>query len=133
MEICEYSSFDENEIMPLYASVGWTNYTDRPDMVRMAYENSLCILGAYIEKQLVGIIRAVGDGASIVLIQDILILPEYQHQGIGTLLMKELLNRYRFVYQLELMTDNVPETVAFYKSLGFSAADECGCRAFIRM
>ena len=30
MEIREYRQYDEREILPLYASVGWTAYTDQP-------------------------------------------------------------------------------------------------------
>lgn len=71
--IREYAAFDRNEIMNLYTSVGWTNYTDHPQMLEKAYKNSLCTLGAYTAQgRLVGIIRAVGDGASILFIQDII-------------------------------------------------------------
>lgn len=73
------------EVMPLYEAVGWTNYTQKPEMFEVAYKNSLHIIGAFnAEGKLVGILRAVGDGASILFIQDILVYPEYQHQGIGT-------------------------------------------------
>lgn len=44
-------------------------------MLEKAYKNSLCVLGAYKDDKLVGIIRAVGDGVTIVFIQDIVILP----------------------------------------------------------
>mgnify|MGYP006920809073 CR=1 FL=1 len=30
MEIIEYQTYREEEILPLYASVGWTAYTDAP-------------------------------------------------------------------------------------------------------
>jgi len=133
MEIQEYHNFEEKELMDLYASVGWKNYTDRPDMLFMAYKNSLCILGAYEGNKLVGIIRVVGDGASIVFIQDLLVLPQYQHQGIGTALMKSIMNRYDSVYQLQLMTDHTAKTIAFYKSLGFFTADDVECCVFVKM
>lgn len=45
MKIQEYHNFEEKEIRNLYVSVGWKNYTDRPNMLLMAYKNSLCILG----------------------------------------------------------------------------------------
>lgn len=79
--IKEYGEYREPEILGLYRSVGWTNYTDNPDMLKNAYANSLKILGAYSDKQLLGIIRVVGDGCSIVFIQDLLVFPEYQHKG----------------------------------------------------
>ena len=56
-------------------------------MLEHAFEHSLRILGAHDGEKLVGIIRAVGDGYSVLFIQDILVLPEYQRKGIGNRLM----------------------------------------------
>lgn len=87
MEIKEYQTYNEQEIIDLYQSVGWTNYTSCPEMLEKAYKNSLCILGAFEKEKLVGVVRVVGDGISIVFVQDILVLPEYQRQGVGSALM----------------------------------------------
>lgn len=133
MEVKEYSLYHRDEILDLYESVGWTNYTARPEMLKGAYENSLLTLAAYEDKALVGIVRVVGDGASIVFIQDLLVRPEFQRKGIGTALMKAVLERYPAVYQMELMTDDTEKTVAFYQSMGFQRAESLGCRAFLRM
>ena len=40
-------------------------------MLRKAYKNSLYVLAAYADGKLVGILRAVGDGASVVFLQDL--------------------------------------------------------------
>ena len=109
------------------------NYTDRPEMLAAAYKNSLCVLGAYDRDKLVGVVRAVGDSASVVFVQDLLVLPAYQRQGIGTLLLKTLLAQYEGVYQIELLTDDTPKTTAFYESLGLTRADRLGCCVFLRM
>ena len=121
------------EIINLYQSVGWTNYLERIDILEEAYANSLCVFGVYDSDQLVGIIRAVGDGRTIVFVQDIIVLPKYQRKGIGTNLLNAVIDRYKDVYQIELMTDNTEKTKAFYRSVGFSASDDIGCVAFIRM
>ncbi|MBP7174909.1 MAG: GNAT family N-acetyltransferase [Thermoclostridium sp.] len=133
MEIKEYRNFNHVEIVNLYKSVGWMNYVKLQDMLKKAYENSLCVLAAYKDDKLVGIIRAVGDGVSIVFIQDIIVLPQYQRQGIGTMLLKAIMEKYQSVYQMELFTDNTEKTVSFYKSVGFKPANEIGCLSFIRM
>ena len=73
----------------------------------------------------------VGDGATVILIQDILIYPEKQRQGIGTALLKAVLDRYPNVRQIQLTTDDTPKTVAFYQSLGFSELSALGCRGFM--
>lgn len=133
MIIKPYSHYIEAEILPLYKAVGWSNYYEHPEMIEKAYAGSLCILAAFEEEKLVGIIRAVGDGHSILFIQDILVYPEYQRKGIGTALMKTMLDRYAHVYQTELATDNTEKTIAFYKSLGFSPLHEIGCCGFLKM
>ena len=133
MEIREYGNFQLEEITNLYQSVGWTNYLERIGILEEAYANSLCVIGAYDNEKLVGIIRAVGDGLTIVFVQDIIILPEYQRKGIGTKLLKAVMDKYSDVYQMELLTDNMEKTKAFYRSVGFSASDDMGCVAFIRM
>lgn len=133
MIIRELDTFDLDTILNLYSSVGWTNYTDKPEMLKKAYENSLLTLGAYDGDKLVGVIRTVGDGFSIVVVQDILVFPEYQRKGIGMQLLREIMERFSSVYQMELMTDNTPKTISFYQSAGFVKAEDMGCCAFMRM
>ena len=41
MEIREYKIYDEAEILRLYASVGWTAYTDCPDVLRRGIGSAL--------------------------------------------------------------------------------------------
>ena len=133
MDIKKYENFHLEEIINLYQSVGWTNYLERINILEEAYANSLCVLGAYDSDRLVGIIRAVGDGQTIVFVQDIIVLPEYQRKGIGTKLLKAVMDKYHDVYQMELLTDNTVKTKAFYRSVGFAASDDVGCVAFIKM
>ena len=58
--------------------------------------------------------------------------PSHQRQGVGTALLREVLNRFSQVRQIQLATDNTPKTLAFYKSLGFWEMSELGCRGFMR-
>lgn len=133
MEIREYKSYNEDEILSLYASVGWTAYTDHPDVLRNGFANSMPLLAAYEGEQLLGIIRAVGDGHTIVFIQDILVFPEHQRKGIGSALLKAILDKYSHVRQIELATDNTRKTISFYKSMGFREMSEIGCCGFMRI
>lgn len=131
--IRDYAPYNGPQVLNLYRDVGWSNYYERPEMLERAFANSLCVLGAYRGEKLVGLIRAVGDGYSILFIQDILVLTEYQRRGIGTALVKAVMERYARVYQMELATDNEERTAAFYRSLGFTPLEELGCRGFIRI
>lgn len=132
MEIREYGEYKENEIQRLYTEVGWTAYTENMSVLEQGYKNSLLVLAAYENGELIGIIRCVGDGFTIVFVQDILVFPKKQHQGIGTALLKAVLKKYPNVRQIELATDNTPKNVNFYKSLGFSDFSEVGCCGFMR-
>lgn len=132
MEITEYQIYREEEILPLYASVGWTAYTDAPDALRRGFEKSLLTLAAYEGKTLVGLVRAVGDGETIVLVQDLLVFPQYQRRGIGTALMRAVMERFADVRQLQLVTDDTEKTLAFYRSLGLRELSDLGGRGFMR-
>ena len=132
MEIKEYKEYNEEEIARLYTAVGWTAYTDNMSVLREGFKNSMLVLAAYDGEELLGVIRTVGDGATIVFVQDILVFPDKQRQGIGTALLKEILNRYPDVRQIELATDNTAKTMAFYKSMGFSEMSEIGCCGFMK-
>ena len=133
MEIREYKIFNEAEILRLYRSVGWTAYTDHLEVLQKGFEKSMLTLAAYEGDQLLGIIRAVGDGHTIVFVQDILVFPEYQRKGIGTALLQAMLDRYSHVRQIELATDITPKTIAFYKAMGFCEMSEIGCCGFMRI
>ena len=78
MEIKEYAEFRSDEILPLYTQVGWTAYTENMPMLERGYKSSLLVLAAYENSELLGIVRAVGDGATVVFVQDILVYPEKQ-------------------------------------------------------
>lgn len=132
MEIREYKDYNKDEILRLYSEVGWTAYTNDMPVLEQGFKNSLLVLAAYENDELLGIIRAVGDGFTIVFVQDILVFPEKQRQGVGTALLKAVLDRYPDVRQIELTTDNTPETIAFYKSMGLSEFSEIGFCGFMR-
>lgn len=86
--------------------MGWTGYSSHPEMLEKALEHSLLVLAAVDGDRLVGLLRAVGDGYSIIFIQDILVLPAYQRQEIGRNLLEQAISHFPDIYQLHLLTDN---------------------------
>ena len=132
MEIKEYKEYQEDEIQTLYAAVGWTAYTEDLPALERGFQNSLLVLAAYEDGELIGLIRAVGDGATVVFVQDLLVAPQKQRQGVGTALLRAVLDRFSDVRQIQLATDNTPKNVAFYRSLGFLEFSEIGCCGFMR-
>lgn len=129
----QYGPYNETEILSLYASVGWRAYTQQPELLRKGFENSLLTLAAYDGERLLGIVRTVGDGYTVVFVQDLLVRPEFQRRGIGSALLRAVLDRFCQVRQIQLAADDTLETVAFYKSLGFRELSDIGCRGFMKL
>ena len=119
------------DVLHLYQAVGWTNYTHQPEMLEQALSHSLVIYVALDGDAVVGLIRLVGDGFSSVLVQDLIVLPNYQHQGIGSALMKESLEDFKEAYQVQLATEQTEKNVGFYRSLGFEALSTYNCIGMI--
>ena len=115
------------DVLHLYQAVGWTNYTNQPQMLEQALSHSLVIYLALDGDSVVGLIRLVGDGFSSVFVQDLIVLPSYQRQGIGRSLMKEALEDYKDAYQVQLVTEQTEKNVGFYRSLGFEALSIYDC------
>ena len=116
------------DLLALYSSVGWTNYTNNPAMLEEAVKASLWQLAVYDEKELVAYIRLVGDGHSVLLVR-----PDHQRQGIGKKLLTEALTTFPNVYQRLLATERSEENLAFYQSLGFVELSEQACTGMIYM
>lgn len=134
MEIREYAPFNEEEIAALYASVGWIAYTKDLSALSRGFARSLLVLGAYENDRLLGIVRCVGDGETIVWIQDVLVFPDYQRRGVGRALVQAVLDRYPRVRQIELATDgNDPASNAFYQTLGFRRFSDVGITGYMRL
>ncbi|MEM6724070.1 MAG: GNAT family N-acetyltransferase [Bacteroidota bacterium] len=120
------------QLVKLYTNANWTSYTKNPEKLQRAVSNSREVLTAWEEDRLVGLIRAIGDGETILYIQDILVLNSHKRRGIGRELVTRLLDLYPDVRQKVLLTDERPETRGFYKSLGFSACDDGKLVAFAK-
>ena len=116
-----------NDVLHLYQAVGWTNYTHQPEMLEQALSHSLAIYVALDDDTVVGLIRLIGDGFSSVLVQDLIVLPSYQRQGIGSALMKEALEDYKDAYQVQLVTEETERTFGFYRSMGFEILSTYNC------
>ena len=119
------------DVLHLYQAVGWTNYTNQPQMLEQALSHSLAIYLALDGDAVVGLIRLVGDGFSSVLVQDLIVLPNYQRQGIGSSLMKEALGNFKEAYQVQLATEQTEKNVGFYRSMGFETLSTYDCTGMI--
>ncbi|CAM3663988.1 GNAT family N-acetyltransferase [Erysipelothrix urinaevulpis] len=130
--------FKENEMIELeklehlYQSVQWSGYTNHRVKMEKMLEGSLWWCACWIDQELTGLIRVVGDGVSIIYVQDILVNPKYQRQGIGSRLFKIMMNRYAStIRQIVLLTDDEQKTHQFYTSLGLKSLDEVHAKGFV--
>ena len=119
------------DVLHLYQAVGWTNYTHQPEMLEQALSHSLAIYVALDGDAVVGLIRLVGDGFSSVLVQDSIVLPSYQRQGIGRALMKQALEDFKEVYQVQLATEQTEKNLGFYRFMGFEILSTYDCTGMI--
>lgn len=119
-------------LITLYNAVGWTGYTDFPQKIASMLKHSLWWCACWDNENLIGLIRVVGDGVSIVYIQDLLVHPDYQRKGIGSHLMNKALDTFKDIRQCLLITENDPKNLAFYKSMGMEELSETNGVGFIR-
>ena len=96
-------------------------------MLEQALPHSLAVYLAFDEEKIVGLIRLVGDGFSSVFVQDLIVLPTYQRQGIGSALMKQALGDFKGAYQVQLVTEQTERTLGFYRSMGFEILSTYNC------
>ena len=131
IKITKETSVSLDDVLPLYQAVGWTNYTNQPQMLAQALSHSLATYLARDGEKIVGLVRLIGDGFSSVFVQDLIVLPTYQRQGIGSTLMKQALSDYNDAYQVQLATEQTEKTLGFYRSLGFEALSSFQCTGMI--
>ena len=79
---------DIDTYMELRAAVNFRKLSR--DQAKRGLDNSLYTLVAYKDGKAVGMGRIVGDGAIICYVQDLIIRPEVQGEGIGGLILESL-------------------------------------------
>jgi GNAT superfamily N-acetyltransferase len=121
------TTVERKALCALYDAVGWSMYTADPEKLEAAIAGSDFVVTALIEGEVIGLARCVSDDVSIVYIQDILVHPEQQNKGVGRALVSEILSRYAHVRQKVLLTDDRPEQLHFYATLGF-----CNTRELVK-
>lgn len=123
------------ELVTLYEAVGWTSYTRDPAVLEAAVAGSAHVVTARYGEELLGLARVVSDGASIAYLQDVLVRPELQREGVGRALVHAAMEPFQHCRQQVLLTDDEPRQRAFYEALGFAEIRDHGdgsLRAFVR-
>lgn len=131
-----YKEFDVSEmadVIAIYENIGWVAYLQNEDKLFSAFENSLYLLGAYDNDQMIGFVRVVGDGEHVVLVQDLIVKAEYQNDGIGTCLFEKILNKYQTVRLFMVVTDMEDKrNNAFYRKFGMKELEQYAMIGYVR-
>ncbi len=105
----------------LYDAVGWESYDKKVSEIALA--NTMYSVSVYDDDKIIGYGRLIGDTICFMYIHDIMVLPEYQNQKIGTLIMNKLMDK---VHELQKINPDIRVYLGaskgkedFYKHFGF--------------
>lgn len=76
------------DFLRLFSSVGWGELDE--DMAKTALENSWATFHVEYKGKVIAMGRLLGDGAMSFFLKDFVVLPEFQGQGIGRLLLNHI-------------------------------------------
>lgn len=77
-----------DEFLDIIESVGFRTYSK--EQVEKALKNTMYMVKAMVDDEVVGIGRVVGDFSIVCCLSDICVRPEYQGQGIGLKIVNKL-------------------------------------------
>ena len=100
-------------------------------------EHTLFRVSVFDGEKIVAMARMIGDLGLDYYIKDVIVRPEYQHQGIGKLLIQELLAfiRQHGIRDTDIFTElcAMPDKIPFYERFGFSANEAQRLRQMIHV
>ena len=106
-------------LLALYRANHWSS-AEKPALLRAALLASHSLVTAWHGDRLVGLGNTLSDGHLVVYYSHLLVDPAYQRRGIGSGLMRRLIDRYRGFHQHILVADG--GALAFYRKCGFERA-----------
>ncbi|WP_141684794.1 GNAT family N-acetyltransferase [Streptococcus dysgalactiae] len=121
-----------DSLLNLYNDISWTAYTSNPNQLELALKNSLKVWTAWDGDLLVGLARVIGDGSTIIYIQDILVLKAYQRRGIGSHFITTISDEYEDIRQIILLTEDNQITKKFYEKNGLNQVGKYDCVAYMK-
>ncbi len=95
------------------------------EQTEIAMKNTIFRVSVYDKDRVVAMARMIGDMGLNYYIKDVVVRPEYQHKGIGKMMINELM---KFINENGLSGTDIfvelcamPDKIPFYEKLGFSA------------
>ncbi len=113
---------DKDAYYSLFTTTGWNEeYKASPEDLERANQNSWLALCAYDDDKLVGFGRVVTDFVLHAMIFDMIVLPEHQGRGIGTLILARLVDRCKELNIRDIQLFCAKGKRPFYEKNGFQA------------
>lgn len=110
---------------------GWPNPPSAETHLRVLRGSDHVLLAIDGDTRVVvGYVTAITDGVLAAYIPHLEVLPEYRGEGIGTELMRGMLERLRDLYMIDLICD--PDVQPFYARLGMRPATGIIVRNYAR-
>ncbi|MDO5826067.1 MAG: GNAT family N-acetyltransferase [Methanosphaera sp.] len=119
--------FSKEELEELFLSVGWSS-GHFPEKLVVAMKNFECVITAWNDDELVGLICAMDDGIMTAYVHYLLVKPDYHGMGIGETLVSKIKEHYEDYLRIVVVSYN--DEVEFYEHCGFKKADDA-CAMFI--
>ena len=119
IEYSERRDLSVEKLVPLYRANRWSA-VEKPEILRNALINSHSLVSAWDGEHLLGLGNAISDGYLVVYYSHLLVLPDYQGIGIGTEIVRRLMEKYRGFHQHMLVADG--RAIEFYRKCGFTRA-----------
>lgn len=119
VSILETKEINIEDILPLYIANEWSS-AEKPDLLYKGLLNSETLITAWEGKKLIGLGNAISDGYLTVYYPHLLILPEYQGNGIGKMICDKMQEKYSHFHMQMLTADG--KSIDFYKKNGFERA-----------
>ena len=128
----KYNELNAEEFIELWSSV-WGG-APTLEQTKLAMEHTLFRVSIFDGDKIIAMARLIGDMGLCYYFKDVIVRPEYQGQGVGRLLVDELL---KFVNdngikdaQISVELCAMPDKIPFYEKFGFSANEAQRLRVF---
>jgi ribosomal protein S18 acetylase RimI-like enzyme len=101
--------------------VGWPNPPSPEAHLRVLHRSAHVQLAIDdTAGRVVGFVTAISDGVLSAYIPLVEVLPEYQHQGIGTELIHRMIARLQHLYMIDTLSED--DVTSFYERVGMERA-----------
>lgn len=105
----------------LYDKVGWGHWDE--NISQKALDNTFYSVTVYDNEKVIGYGRIIGDTICFLYIQDIMVIPKYQSNKIGTMIMNKLLDKINDIKKenpsLKVYVGASKNKEGFYEKFGF--------------